>query len=83
MKGTLRLILGAAIIAAGSVCAMTLIEGTAYAAGTGNGCKDDGCEDTGGKPRFCNGGCIDGKDPCTCDDNPNDERTCYCAAHAS
>lgn len=88
MTTTIRSVLGAAIMAIGSLTAVLVIEGQSIAGDLI--CTDNGCASLGGiGTRDC--GYLDSQMPCTsspgtqcsCEEIPYNNSECYCHASAS
>ena len=87
MTSTLRNILGAALLSAGSLAGVLIVETPAFA--DGPVCDDNGCWGLGSYGRDCHE--LDGQQPClmspgadcSCRENPLNNYGCYCHASVS
>jgi hypothetical protein len=88
MTTTIRSVLGAAIMAIGSLVVVLVIEGQTFAGDLT--CTDNGCASLGGiSARDC--GYLDSQTPCTsgpgarcsCEEIPYNNSECYCHASVS
>jgi hypothetical protein len=88
MSSTFRSVLGAAIMAVGSLVAVLIIENRAFA--SDSSCGDNGCIGLGGlSTRDCSA--LDGQAPCTpgfgvrcsCTESPYNNVDCYCNGSVS